>query len=159
MDHASRRCIFSPRLAPLASALMMLAGGPVLAAGQVLPVPRIILYPGDPIGQENLVERSFDVVAPAAVHVTREGLVGRVARRTLLPGQPVPLNAVREPHLVTQGRTVLVVFRSEGLSITGHGVALQSGGAGEIISLRNTDSGSVVKGTVQADGSISVGAP
>ena len=35
----------------------------------------------------------------------REALIGKVARRTLLPGQPIPVSAIRDPYLVTQGKT------------------------------------------------------
>src|SRR5438105_11346354 len=77
-----------------------------------LPVPRAVIYPGDVISDELLVARAFvaHTVARAATCETREALIGKVARRTLLPGQPVPLAAIRDPYLVTQGKTVMVVF-------------------------------------------------
>jgi flagella basal body P-ring formation protein FlgA len=131
------------------------------AEPRMLPVPRVTLYPGDAIAAEQLAERPFaaDLVNQTAVHVEREALVGKLARRTLLAGQPIPRNAVREPYLVTQGRAVQLVFKSGGLTITGVGVALQSAGGGELISVRNVDSGIIVRGTVQADGSVRVGGP
>jgi len=133
----------------------------VLAAGLPLPVPRITLYPGDAIQADHLVDRMFHSRLPArvAVHQVRDGLVGKVARRTLLPGKPIPVNAVRDPFLVVQGRNVQIVFQDGGLTITGYAVALQSGGEGDIVSLRNIDSGVILKGAVLADGTVRLGDP
>jgi flagella basal body P-ring formation protein FlgA len=36
---------------------------------------------------------------------------------------------------------------------------MQSGGKGDVVSVRNVDSGRTVKGTVEDDGSINVGGP
>jgi flagellar basal body P-ring formation protein FlgA len=36
---------------------------------------------------------------------------------------------------------------------------LQAGGVGDVLSLRNTDSGTVIKGVVEADGTIRVAGP
>jgi flagella basal body P-ring formation protein FlgA len=125
-----------------------------------LPVPRAAVYPGDVISDDLLFGRMFiaHTVTRSSVFEVREAVVGKVARRTLLPGQPIPINAVRDPYVVTQGKQALVVFRSDGLTITTYATPLQSGGAGDVISVRNIDSGSIIKGTVEADGTISVGA-
>jgi flagella basal body P-ring formation protein FlgA len=85
--------------------------------------------------------------------------LGKVAKQTLLPGHPIPLNGVREPFVVKQGQAALVVFQSGDLVISSTAVSLQAGGVGELISLRNSDSGITIKGVVQADGSIRVGSP
>jgi flagella basal body P-ring formation protein FlgA len=88
-----------------------------------------------------------------------EGLIGKVARQTLLPGRPIGRDALREPHAITQGQAALMVFQSGGLTITGNGTALQSGSTGDTVSVRNADSGRIVKGTIGDDGAIHVGDP
>ena len=126
-----------------------------------LPVPRAVIYPGDVVSDELLVARAFiaHTVARATIHEAREGLVGKVARRTLLPGQPIPLTAIRDPYLVTQGKTAMVVFEHGGLTITMNALALQNGGLGDVVTLRNLDSGAVIKGAVAPDGSIRLDPP
>lgn len=126
-----------------------------------LPVPKAIVYPGDTLSEELLVQRAFiaHTVARPTVFEVREALVGKVARRTLLPGQPVPVSAVRDPYVVTQGKTALVVFEHGGLIISMQALALQNGGVGDVVTLRNVDSGTVIKGTVASDGSIRLDAP
>ena len=131
---------------------------PAIANVQSLPVPRVAIYPGDAIGPEHLDQRLFrSGASQMPIFVSPDALIGKVARRTLLPGQPVPFNAVREPHVITQGKAATVVFQAGGLTITGLGVALQSAGIGDVVSVRNTDSGTIIRGIVQNDGSIRVG--
>src|SRR3712207_9426612 len=53
-------------------------------------------------------------------------LAGKTARRTLLPGEPIPVNAVDDPKLVTRGVQAQILFEEGGLSIMGIGIPLQS---------------------------------
>ncbi len=58
---------------------------------------------------------------------------------------------------MTNGAKVRVVFEQDGLVIETYAAALQAGGVGEVISVRNLDSGLTISGTIQADGSVRVG--
>jgi flagella basal body P-ring formation protein FlgA len=53
----------------------------------------------------------------------------------------------------------MVVFEHGGLTITTNALALQNGGLGDVVSLRNLDSGAIIKGTVASNGSIQLDAP
>jgi len=151
--------------AGLATALfvlsLLLAVQPVRAAELELPVPRLTIYPGDVIGDDLIMERAFiaRTVARSTIHEAREALIGKVARRTLLPGQPIPINGVRDPYVVTQGKNALVVFEAGGLTITTNAMALQNGGIGDLVTLRNIDSGTIIKGTVAPDGTVRLAGP
>jgi len=141
--------------------LPLLVVQPARAAELELPVPRLTLYPGDVIGDDQIVERAFiaRTVARSTIHEAREALIGKVARRTLLPGQPIPINGVRDPYVVTQGKNALVVFEEGGLTITTNAMALQNGGIGDLVSLRNVDSGTIIKGTVASNGTVRLAGP
>lgn len=145
----------------LLAALLVLAASLPVAAQMVstLPVPGVTIYPGDPITEEMLTERRFRLTRASmeAVIAGRELLVGKVARRTLLPGQPITINAIESPKLVRRGVPVRLVFTEGGLTIITYAEPMQSGSAGEVIRVRNTESGTVIVGVVQADGSIVVG--
>ena len=125
----------------------------------VLPVPAVTLYPGDVITDAHVVERMFRSGgrAPLVSIESRLAVIGKVARRTLLPGQPIPINAVDDPKLVKRGVPTQVVFRDSEMVITGIVEPLQSGALNETVKARNPDSGLMVVGVVQADGSIRVG--
>jgi flagella basal body P-ring formation protein FlgA len=156
---ATNRLVRSVGLWLALIALVVAGGAPSASAQEMhLPVPRATLYPGDLISEEQLSDRAFiaHTVARSTVFEGREGLVGKVARRTLLPGQPIALNAIRDPYVVNQGKSAVVVFEAGGLTITSHATALQNAGIGEVVSLRNNDSGNTIKGVVAADGTVRV---
>jgi flagellar basal body P-ring formation protein FlgA len=161
MHIPSRALAAGMATALLVLSLLLLAVQPARAAELELPVPRVTLYPGDAIGEDQLTERAFiaHTVARSTIHEAREGVIGKVARRTLLPGQPIPLNGVRDPYLVTQGKNAVVVFEEGGLTITANAMALQNGGIGDFVTLRNVDSGTVIKGTVAPDGTVRLAGP
>ncbi len=138
------------------------AAGPFVAAAVAAerrPVPALTIYPGDIIRENMLSDADFpDAIANAPYATNRGVLLGKVARRTLLPGQAIPVIALGEPRLVAVGARVRVVFQEDGLIISTYASALQGGAAGDVVSVRNLDSGSVVSGTVAPDGSVHVGA-
>ena len=123
-----------------------------------LPVPNVTIYTGEVIRADLLIERGFytSTASRAAVHNSLAELVGKVSRRTLPSGEPVPLNAVRDPFAVKQGQATTITFEAAGLQITGRGVPLQNGSPGDLISVRNEDGGNSLKGVVQHDGTIRV---
>lgn len=125
----------------------------------IYPVPRTTLYPGDAITRDNLEPRSFRFRKGVAIPYVQSAneLVGLVARRTLLPGKPIARSSLRERDVIQRGQTAHIVFQSGPLIISGYGKALEPGSVGDIIALRNVDSGTIIRGQVQADGSIQLG--
>lgn len=124
-----------------------------------IPIPTVTILQGDVVTDEHLVDQSV-VVSERVLrnyHRSREGVVGKVARQVLPKGHAIPINAVREPYLFKEGERVALVFSVGGLSIEASGVALQPGVAGTVVSVRNIDTGVVVRGTVQANGFVQVG--
>ncbi len=148
------------RLRQLLALLLLLFGahGVSLAEERVLPTPRVTIYPGDHIYDNLLEERSFSFeIAPDGAGVeNREAIVGKVARRTLLPGKPIPAIAIDNPKIVAIGAQVKIVFAESGLEITAYGMAMQAGAVGDLIRVRNQDSGLTVSGRVRSDGSVQI---
>jgi flagella basal body P-ring formation protein FlgA len=130
------------------------------AAQDVAPVPTRVIYPGETITsgaiQEAKLKRGSRLTSDMAA--SAEELIGKVSRRTLLPGRTIPLSALREVYLVESGKPVEVRFVAGGLIIATTAVPLQDGSAGDMIKVRNMDSGTVFMGVVLADGSIQVSA-
>lgn len=148
-------------LGVLLATLVLVALGREAFAGVVLPVPLTVIYPGEVIDESMIVERS--VAAPRVGRYLmvpeKSALVGKVARRTLLPGRPVPAIAVEIPDLVARGAAVRIVFHEGGLMIQAQATALEPGSAGDLIRVRNRGSGRTLDATVQADGTVRVGGP
>jgi flagella basal body P-ring formation protein FlgA len=132
---------------------------PALAQEAVL-IPNRVIYPGETItaGALKQVKLVPGKVKPDAVATTLPELDGKVARRTLLPGRMIPTGSVRDAWIVEPGKPVRVIFMQGGLEIALSAVALQAGAAGDMVRLRNVDSGSVFDGVVMADGTVRVSA-
>jgi flagellar basal body P-ring formation protein FlgA len=87
---------------------------------------------------------------------SRSLIVGKIARLTLLPGHAIPFAGISNRKLVSNGAEVKLVFSEGGLLIMTTGSALQDGSIGDIVRVRNDDSGVTVSGAVQPDGSVRV---
>ena len=136
------------------------AAGPLAAAAQEIAIVTTrVVYPGETITTELLREvrlKAGRTVPPSMVNAAHT-IEGRVAKRTLLPGRYIPIGSVRDAYLIDQGVPVEIVFSHGGLTITAMGVTLQPGSEGDLVRVRNKDTGAVVVGTVMGDGTIRVG--
>lgn len=131
---------------------------PARSESVAIPVPAVAIKAGEKLGEAQLVERRMVVneVAARTYVVGREQVTGLVARRPLLAGAPIPLSALRRPWVFKEGERVVVEFASQGLSIRGAAIALVPGGFGDEVAVRNPDTGVTIRGTVGADGVVSV---
>jgi flagellar basal body P-ring formation protein FlgA len=147
-------------VALIAAALLGIGVAPAWAEDVVtIPVPTVTIYPGQEIGAENLTDRTFYQSQVASGYVdSQDFLVGKVAKRTLLPDHPIAASAIGEDDLIKRGTAVQLVFQQPGLTITTYASPLQDGSPGDLIRVRNTDSGTIVVGVIQPDGTVRVGA-
>lgn len=129
------------------------------AASLDLPVLRTSVKQGDVITDDQVIIRRFPMKTGQQFSVvgSREELVGRVARRSLPPGVPVPVTAVAVETVIKRGEPARLIFREGGLLIVAQVEALQNGSVGSYIRARNIDSGLIISGRVQPDGSILIG--
>jgi flagella basal body P-ring formation protein FlgA len=130
---------------------------PSLAQEALIPTPKAVIYPGDVILDEMLAD------IPNAAHDgsgpfvnSRSLIVGKAARLTLLPGHAIPFSSVSNRKLVSNGAEVKLIFSEGDLFIMATGSALQDGSIGDVVRVRNDDSGVTVSGSVQPDGSVQV---
>ncbi len=137
----------------------LLAGALPAVAGEAVLVPNRVIYPGETVAAEALKEVTLaeGKTAPGDAIIALADLEGKVAKRTLLPGRYVKANALRQAYLVEKGVPVEMVFVSGVLSITASAVTLEPGAAGDLVKLRNLDSGKIVSGIVMADGTVRIG--
>lgn len=140
---------------------LALAAGSLPAAAQDMGViPTRIIYPGETITGDALkMARVRQGGKPTTIAFARQPdeLVGKVAKRTLLPGRFVALTAVRDAYLVQQGAPVQAILVDRGLTISLGAISLEPGSAGDVVKVRNTDSGAIFSATVMADGTVRVG--
>ncbi len=130
---------------------------PALAEMGTAVVPTQIIYPGEVISANRVEE--VDVTNPnlAGGYAQKVSQVsGMVSKRTLLPGRTITMASLREPYAVTRGSPIRLTFAMGSMTISAGGTPLEDAAVGDVIRVRNTDSGIIVNGTVMADGTIQV---
>jgi flagellar basal body P-ring formation protein FlgA len=146
-----------PLLQAAIVALVAACASPCLAQETGIPTPKAVIYPGDLILDEMLIDVPNVARDGSGPFVdTRSLIVGKVARLTLLPGHAIPFSGVSNRKVVSNGAEVKLIFSEGGLVIMTTGSALQDGSIGDIVRVRNDDSGVTVSGAVQPDGSVQV---
>lgn len=146
--------------------LPLVLAGLFLVAGMAAPassqeaavVATRVIYPGQTVPGDALRQIVLKRPPRGSVVRTSDEIVGKVARRTLLPGRLIPEGSVRAPYLVETGSPVTVRFQQGSLTISLTAVPLQSGAVGDMVTMRNMDSGATFKAVVLADGTVMVGA-
>ncbi len=143
----------------LAGALLAALVGPATAFAQAkyAVVPSVTIYPGDVISESALdaVPVTNPNLAPGYASSIGQ-VAGKVSKRTLVAGRTIPLGVLQEPFTVKRGTNVRLVFSSPQMTITARGSSNQDAMVGDMIKVRNLDTGVTVSGTVMADGSVEV---
>jgi flagella basal body P-ring formation protein FlgA len=138
---------------------LLAAAPPGFAEDRTAPTPNQVIYPGDIIRSEMLTDEPVDDIPGlgTAIVDARSALIGKIARRTLLPGRLISAASVENPRAVSNGAQVKLVYRDGPLMIVTFAMALDNGAVGDTIRVRNADSGTIISGTILPDGTVSVG--
>jgi flagella basal body P-ring formation protein FlgA len=92
-----------------------------------------------PIDSEKVAERIEDVL-------------GRVPKRAIHAGDTIPLAILNMPPVVHRGDAVKVEVRSGGAMLVFDAVAQNAAGCGEMVQLKNPDSGQIFRARVEERG-------
>jgi flagella basal body P-ring formation protein FlgA len=141
----------------IAMASLAMVGSATAADFGMAVVPTQIIYPGQEITETQVktVPVTNPNIAPGYAQKLSE-VTGLVTTRTLLPNRTIMVAALREAWTVRRGDKVVLVYDNGGLKITAAGTPLNDGVVGDLIKVRNTDTGIIISGTVRPDSSILV---
>jgi flagella basal body P-ring formation protein FlgA len=131
--------------------------GPAEEGKRYAMVPTAVIYPGQIIGSGQV--KRVEVTNPdfAGDFATDFGQVeGMITKSTLIPDRAISISSLREPFAVTHGQQVRLLYNNGSLQITALGMPLQDGSIGELIRVRNADSGLTVSGTILSPGIVQV---
>ncbi len=125
-----------------------------------VPVPRRRIMRGEIIGTDDLDWRRIAADRLAAdVLVDAAAVLGKSPRRALKAGEAVRSGQLREPVLVPKNALVTLRLATERMVLTAQGRALEPGTRGDVIRVMNTQSRTIVNGTVLASGAVAVPHP
>src|ERR1700691_635825 len=112
----STRSLVASALLPLL--LLQGAALPARAQERTVPAPKQVIYPGDIIRDSMLTDIAVDESAALdnSIVDNRAALIGKVAKRTLLPGREIPDFAITTPRAVANGAHVTLMYRDGALT-------------------------------------------
>ncbi|MDQ0456987.1 flagellar basal body P-ring formation chaperone FlgA [Rhizobium paknamense] len=128
-----------------------------IAKDRLAVVPTDTIYPGEVIAPSKL--DTVKVTNPNLVGgyaADPSQVIGMLSTKTLLAGRTIPLAALKKPYAVTRGDRLRLVFNIGSLTISATGSPMDDANIGDVIRVRNLDSGQIVTGTVMADGTVQV---
>jgi flagella basal body P-ring formation protein FlgA len=157
---------FRPKIVPgsfckmalaLTVSLVVLAPQAALSQQKHAVVPTATIFPGDVITRERVTEVlvTNPNIAPGYADAV-ETVVGKVSKRTLVAGRTIPVGDLRDPFAVQRGATIRIVYSMGGMNLSASGTAIEDGMAGEVVRVRNRDTGVTVSGTANHDGTVEV---
>ena len=85
-----------------------------------------------------------------------EDLIGKEVKKSLRSGQTIQPNDVREQVMVAKGKIVTLNFTKSGIILSTQGKALENGGLGDTVRVMNSQSKTVVQGTVTGPETVSI---
>jgi flagella basal body P-ring formation protein FlgA len=107
---------------------------------------------------DQLQWRALDLARqPRGVIADPQAIIGMSARRRLRAGQPLSANLLEPALLVRRGERVSIIARNGPIQARSKGEALAAGRLGEVIEVRNSSSGKVVRVEVVEVGVVSSG--
>lgn len=120
-------------------------------------VPTQTVYPGETLTASQLEE--VPVTNPNIAGGYAQSIAeveGMISKRTLLPGRTIPVASLRPPYAINRGANIRLTFTLGSMTISASGTPLTDASVGDVIKVRNLDSGVIVTGTVLADGTVQV---
>ena len=85
-----------------------------------------------------------------------EDMIGMAPKRTVRANAPVRAADLRRPIMISKGGSVTLMVSVPGMTLVVLGRAMESGGHGDAIAVRNTQTGKIVQGVVVAPGQVRV---
>ncbi|MEM9015139.1 MAG: flagellar basal body P-ring formation chaperone FlgA [Pseudomonadota bacterium] len=116
-----------------------------------LPVLRRQAARGQIINETDLDFLEIAIAPGERVLQNENEIIGMEARRTLAANEALRRSDLRAPVLISKGDLVTLTYKTEGIRLSHQGVAMDSGGRGDVIAVRNVQSERILRGIV-ADG-------
>jgi len=128
-----------------------------LKARVKVPAPTRWIKPREIVAADDLVVMTVDV--PSLSHdfvLDPRAVIGKQVLRPLSPRQPIRKIMLDDPPVIRKGDRVIIEVRRGGLLVQTVGLAKAAGKNGEMIPVKNRNSGREVLGTVMAAGLVEV---
>ncbi|MCL2010167.1 MAG: flagellar basal body P-ring formation chaperone FlgA [Synergistaceae bacterium] len=109
--------------------------------------------------ETDVTVRQIRVSRPGVYASKFSDVAGRAVRKNLSQGEALALNLLADVPIIERGKNVTIVVRSGGMVIRTRGEAMENGGLGDEIRVRNVASKTVITAVVVANDTVEVKMP
>ncbi len=109
---------------------------------------------GKPLAASDLTLDRRDISSVPDPMSSIEDATGQAPMRPLRPGQVLQKRLLTAPVLVKRGEVVLIEARSGPIQVTASGEALEPGRQGDVVRVRNVNTGKVIRARVVDTGTV-----
>jgi len=89
--------------------------------------------------------------------IEAKNIVGMQAKKHLSSGVFIKNNEIVNPHVIKQNDPVNIIYSSNNIKLKTSGVAINSGGIGDMIKVKNSDTGVLLLGQIVSKNTVQVG--
>ncbi|ACT56850.1 flagellar basal body P-ring formation chaperone FlgA [Candidatus Liberibacter asiaticus] len=120
-------------------------------------VPSVVINAGEVLNESRLKEMQVtnSNIRGNYAHSIKD-VVGLVTRRVLLPDHVIPLSVLHRPYVISRGAKVRIILTQGNMTISTAGIALSDASIGDVIAVKNIDTGVMVSGSVVDTGTVRV---
>ena len=130
---------------------------PTLSEWREIPVATRVLAPGEVVQQGDFERARVNLARlPRGAITNDQQLLGRATQHEVAPGEVFKIDALTTPIVIAKGQKVMLRYRSGAFEASATGIAIEDGGAGQDIKVRNESSNKVVVATVLESGLVEV---
>lgn len=118
---------------------------------QMMPVMARRMKRGETITAADVTQKPIAAgrIRPEMYVMDSTTLVGHALKRSMASGQPIRRNDVELPIAVTEGAELKMIFRSGTMKLVDIGLAMDKGGIGDVVRVKNVKSGQIVRARIE----------
>jgi len=107
------------------------------------------------IGKNDVIFQKLEIDTDLrGIVVDPDKIVGKIAVRNLIAGEPLRQSDLKSPQLISRGQSVNITSKVGGLTVTMKGKALGNARAGDRLWVQNQSSNKRVEGEVTPQGEV-----
>jgi flagellar basal body P-ring formation protein FlgA len=125
---------------------------------KAIPVLNKRINKGQVITKEDLgVRYVADYKVQPTIINDESKIIGMSPERTISPDRPIRVQELTKPTIVQKGANVQMIFETPNVNIQTVGEALDDGGMGDVIRVRNHDSNNIVRAKIISNNQVMAG--
>jgi flagella basal body P-ring formation protein FlgA len=86
----------------------------------------------------------------------KEKIIGLALKRNIAANTPLKENDLQKEKILSRNSTVNIIYNTPTISLKAIGIAMESGGAGDMIKVKNSSSGKIIQAIIKDDQNVEV---